>query len=143
MQVIIEGRLSEPRPATSWDCNFIDFAGNSLVLTGRFPEAPVGWDPSNELTVEVTGIAPPQFIGSKRVKASKSTPLVREYLMTVDGPEDQRYYFNFQFIRDAGSLANVTHYTPPSGEKSGTMTAFAHGYCSPKFHAVGEKKAGN
>ena len=64
VQIIFEGRLSEPRPATSWDCNFIDFAGNTLVLTGRFPEAPVGWDSYNEQMVEVSGLAPPHFLGS-------------------------------------------------------------------------------
>ncbi len=142
VQIIFEGRLSEPRPATSWNCNFIDFAGNDLVLTGRFPEAPVGWDPYNEQTVEVSGLAPPHFLGPKRVKSAKSTQEVREYSMTIEGLEGDRYFVHFQFIRDRGSMAKVTHYIPPSGDKSGTMTAFANGYCNPKFHEAGEKAAG-
>lgn len=139
MQVVFEGRLSEPRPATSWDCNFIDFQGNDLVLTGRFPEAPVGWDPYTEQAVEVKGLAPPHFLGSKRVKFAKSTQEVREYSMTIEGLEGDRYYVHFQFIRDRGSMAKVTHYMPPSGDESGKMTAFANGYCSTKFHDLGEK----
>lgn len=143
MRVVPEPPLGEARPATSWSCNFFDATGESFTVEGRFPEAPVGWDPYTELETVVTGQAPTNLLGAKRVRLAKSAPEVREYLMYEVTPESVRYDFNFQFVRDARSLATVTRYTPPSGDKLGQIAAFATGHCLSKFHAVGEKEAGS
>jgi hypothetical protein len=140
IQVMPESRLSVARPATSWSCNFFDAAGKNFSLEGRFAEAPVGWDPANELATLVKGEVPALFLGIERVKVMESTPEVRRHSAWSHAPQGARFDFNFQFVRGLASLATVMRYSPPSGGKSGTTRAFAVGNCQTKFHAVGEKE---
>ena len=139
MKVVFPGPLAEPLPATSWSCDFLDAAGKSFHLNGRFAEIPAGVRPDADRKTVVNGTAGSQFLGESFVRAGGATADIRSYTLRGDPVGGSDYTFNFKFLRNDGSYATVSRYTPPRDEKHGAVVAFATGYCSSKFHAIGEK----
>lgn len=138
MMVVRPGALSAPLPATSWSCNFTGADGRSFVLDGRFEEIPAGAEPEEFRPVAVKAISADQFERPMRFKSGRFTADIRDYTMRADQPDGSGHTFNFQFLRNSGSFAVVSNYTPPAGDRIGVVKAYANGYCSSRFHAVGE-----
>jgi hypothetical protein len=139
MKVVFPGPLAEPLAATSWSCDFLDAAGKSFQLNGRFAEIPVGAQPDADRRTVVNGSTNSQFLGESFVRAGGATADIRSYTLRGNPVAGSDYTFNFKFLRNEGSYATISRYTPPTDDKHGVVVAFASGYCSSKFHAIGEK----
>ena len=142
MVVVRPEPLASPLAATSWSCNFSDANGKAFFLEGRFDEIPVNARPDEDRETVLKGVAASQFLGAKSVRAGRASPNIREYSIRTDEEDGSGYNFNFKFLRNEGSYATVSRYTPPSGDKIGVVAAYANGYCSSRFHEIGETESG-